>query len=115
MSVIIAISCFQTFDPLEEIVVKTDFAAGADLKAKHTATCENPTRSNQCVAIVLHSPGPLKLGEDREVVTDYWRIWSNAKPSYRFHQLVMEKITKHYKNSILPGLKVVNIQSDGCG
>lgn len=103
----------QTFNGQIEIPVKTDFAAGNEMKAKNTLTCEHPTIAQQCVALVLHSPGVGVVGEERPVVCDYWRVWSNAKPSYRFHQLVMDKIAAHYK-IIIPGLVRMKIYSDGC-
>ena len=103
----------QTFNGHFEIVLKTDFAAGAELKAKYTLTCEYPTTAQQCVVLVLHSPGVGVPGEERPVQCDYWRVWSNAKPSYRFHQQVMDKISAHYK-TLIPSLKRLKIYSDGC-
>ena len=50
-----------TFKGDEEILVKTDFAAAALLRASHSQTCEWPTTANECVAMVLHSPAPLKV------------------------------------------------------
>jgi hypothetical protein len=102
----------QTFDGTTDIVVKTDFAAAAELKAQYTATCEWPTTAQQCVAIVLHSPGICRPGEERLVKTDYWRAWSSAKPSAVFHQLLMHKIGVHYKAAI-PTLKKMKVKSDG--
>ena len=103
----------QTFDGKTEIIAQGDFAATTEMKAKHVATCEYPTTCQQCVVLVLHSPGKVTVGEERPVVTDYWRAWSNAKPSAKFHQKVMVKITLHYKK-IIPGLKIVKILTDGC-
>ena len=83
------------------------------MKAKNISTCERPTTANQCVIIVLHSPGPLVLGEERKVTTDYWRGWSNAKGSYAFHQAMVKKIAMHYKE-LIPSLQWLKIKSDGC-
>ena len=83
------------------------------MKAKNISTCERPTTANQCVMIVLHSPGPLVLGEERKVTTDYWRGWSNAKGSYAFHQAMVKKIAMHYKE-LIPSLQWLKIKSDGC-
>ena len=88
----------QTF-MLHELIIKTDFAATAELKQKFRRTCEHGTSASQCVAIVLHSPGMCNpsAGEERLVSTDYWRAWSSAKPSHTFHQKLMDVIIKHYK------------------
>ena len=104
---------FQTFDGQVSIIIQTDFAATTEMKAKNVATCEYPTTAQQCVVIVLHSPGKGVEGKERPVQTDYWRAWSNAKPSYHFHQKVIEKIVLHYKEMI-PGLTTVHVKSDGC-
>jgi hypothetical protein len=87
--------------------------AVAELKAKYTATCEWPTTANQCVALVLHSPGACEPGKPRPVVCDYWRAWSNAKPNTQYHQLLTLKIAEHYKAKI-PTLKRIKVKSDGC-
>ena len=88
-----------------EITVKTNFAADNEMKAKKTLRCEHPTIAQQCVALVLHSPGVGVVGVERPVVCGYWRVWSIAKPSYQFHQQVMDKIAAHYK---------IIVYSDGC-
>jgi hypothetical protein len=83
---------------ISEIIIKTDFAATAELKAQYSATCEYPTSASQCVALVVHSPGGAQdIGEERPVQTDYWRAWSSAKPSHIYHQMFMDNIIKHYK------------------
>ena len=98
----------------KDIVVKTDFAAAAVLKASHTETCEIPTTAHECVAMVLHSPQPLtQFGVPRQVTCDIWRVWSDAKGNEEFHQMVMRDITAYYKRMI-PGLRRIIIKSDGC-
>jgi len=103
----------QTFDGNTQFILQGDFAAVCELKAKNVGTCERPTTANKCLIIVLHSPGPLVLGEERQVKTDYWRVWSNAKGSYAFHQAVVTKIAMHYKK-LIPGQQWLKIKSDGC-
>ena len=89
------------------------YLAVAELKAKYNVTCEWPTTANECVALVLHSPGACSPGKPRPVVCDYWRAWSNAKPDTYYHQLVVSKIAEHYK-AINPNLRRVKVKSDGC-
>ena len=101
------------FDGATQILLPGDFAAVNEMKAKNISTCERPTTANQCVIIVLHSPGPLVVGEERQVTTDYWRGWSNAKGSYAFHQTMVKKIAMHYKE-LIPSLQWLKIKTDGC-
>ena len=103
-----------TFNAETTVMAKTDFAANAELQAQHTRTCEQPTSASQDVALVIHSPKESVNGKPREVVCDYWRAWSNAKPSSQFHQAVMDEIADHYKIRI-PKLDTLKIKSDGCG
>jgi hypothetical protein len=77
-----------TFDGNTEILIKTDFAAVATLKASHLTTCEWPTTAHENVALVLHSPQPLRtFGAPRQVTCDIWRTWSDAKQNEEFHQV----------------------------
>ena len=77
-----------TFNAQTDILVKTDFAAVAQLQAGHTKTCEWPTSAHENVALVLHSPQPLKsFGAPRQVTCDIWRTWSDAKQNEEFHQV----------------------------
>jgi hypothetical protein len=107
--------------PDDDIIVKTDFAAAAELAAKWTSTCEWPTSAQQDVALVLHSPGKLdrnKPGQPRPVKCDYVRAFSNAKPSYQFHHMLMRDIAHKYKFKVplttKKQLKRMRVKSDGC-
>ena len=60
-------------------------------------TCEHGTTSNQLVALVLHSPGPQRDGEERVVQCDYWRFWSNSKGNAAQHHMAMRQIADFYK------------------
>ena len=99
--------------PNTEIRIKADYAATAELKAKWMKTCEHPTTANQLVVLVLHSP-KLRLdnGQPRQVVCDYWRMWTNAKANCQGWHLFLDRIVSHYK-ATLPSLNAVGIWTDG--
>jgi hypothetical protein len=94
--------------------MKADFAATVELKSKYMGTCEQSRQTNLYVCNVLHSAGeiPTKAGQQRQVVCDVWRYFTNAKPSAMVHQRVQQDIAKHYKR-LIPTLERMEIESDG--
>ena len=101
-----------TFDGKKVILVKCDFAASIELKAKNQGCCEWGPHTNMFVVLVLHSPGETEVGCERHVVCDTWRVFTNSKPSAMVHQYVIQKITRHYKEKI-PGLTDIFLETDG--
>ena len=104
-----------TFNGQHEVLVLTDYAADYEMKGKKVDTCEHGISSHQLVALVLHSPSPLARveGEERAVICDYWRIWSNAKGDAAFHDKAMREIAAHYRAGAVPELQRLKVWSDG--
>ena len=104
-----------TFDGKHEVLVLTDFAADYEMKGREVGTCEHGISCHQLMALVLHSPGPMARaeGEERPVICDYWRIWSNKKGDAAFHDKAMRDIAEHYRQGAVPQLQRLKVWSDG--
>ena len=89
-----------TFNGKDTTICKVDFAAKVNLDSEATGCCEFNTTSNLYVALILHSPGEIVVGEERPVVCDVFRMYTNAKPSALVHQHAMQLIAAHYKKKI---------------
>ena len=102
---------YATFNELE-VCISTDFSAQYAHKASDTRTCEHPGRSNMDVFVVTHSP--TVVDGQRQVTTDIWRIFSEAKGSSLFHNQGLDDIVKYYLGALTAKLRRVYVFSDGC-
>ena len=103
-----------TFNGTREILVLTDYAAVYEMSSKHVGNSERDISCNQLVALVFHSPGPVatKAGDERSVVCDYWRVWSNKKGDANYHHSVMKQRAANYKQKN-PSLRRMKLWTDG--
>ena len=105
------IDSYATFTE-HEMCISTDFSAQYVHKASDTRTCEHPGRSNMDVFVVTHSP--RVVDGVRQVTTDVWRIFSEAKGSSLFHNQALDDIVKHYQGVLPNELRRIYVFSDGC-
>ena len=89
-----------TFDAMHEIVVIIDWAAAYEMKGDMTVTCERPTSCKQLVALVLSRPGVTEVGEEREVICDYWRWWTDCKQNAKVNMLALREIACYYRYKV---------------